>query len=62
MARRHQFSVVCIVTWIRGAISGFQISAEQETFVNCAQQVCGPHCLPSNVYCGSFTSDKSAQL
>ena len=59
--RRQQFNVVCIVTWIRGSNSGFQISVGQETFVNCAQQLCGPSCLPSNVYLGSFTGGNSAR-
>jgi uncharacterized protein (DUF433 family) len=43
IVRRHQVSVVGIVTWISAGLSGFQISAEQETFVNCAQQFCAPN-------------------
>jgi len=60
MVRHQQFSVECIVTWIWSALCGFQISAGQQTFVNCAPQLYGPHSLPSNVYRGSFTGGKSA--
>jgi hypothetical protein len=59
--RRHQVIVVGIVTWLIAGVSGIQISAEQETFVNCAQQFCGPKCIASNVYRGTLTRGKEVR-